>query len=429
MTSNSNRTIFPHRIIIIIVLLVVAGIIGYNIGKRERILGPGVNASVNYTGTKPPAGVAAQVDFGLFWDVWDRLSRSYIDKKALDAQKMVYGAVKGMVASLDDPYTVFLPPKENKEAKDDLGGQFEGIGAQLGVKDKRIIVIAPLKGTPAERVGIKSGDWVVKVDAKETADWTLPETVAKIRGQKGSSVLLTILHEKEDKTVDISITRDAIHVASVEWDKVNVKCTGEGCEIIKTACNDCGHIAHLKLYRFGDKTMDEWQTAVNQIESDYKKGEIKGIVLDLRNNPGGYLQAAISIASEFLRDKTVVSQQNNDGSKNVYQVNKVGKLLSQALVVVVNKGSASASEIVAGALKVRGRAKLVGQKTFGKGSVQDTQDLPNGAGLHVTVARWLLPDDTWINGQGVTPDVVVEMDEKNPERDPQLEKAISVLLQ
>lgn len=418
--------------LILLVILLLAGGFGYNLGKKERRVGVATaDTATKISGTAPPAN--RQIDFSLFWDVWDRLSRTYIDRSALDPQKMVYGAISGMVASLDDPYTVFLPPKENKDAKDELGGQFEGIGAQLGIKEKRIVVIAPLRGLPAEKAGIKAGDWIVKVDGKDTGDWSLPKAVSAIRGAKGTSVLLTILHQGDRKTVDISVTRDAIHVPSVEWDRANVKCllsaqSSNQCEVVKESCTDCQQIAHLRLTRFGDKTISEWEEAVKAIAKAYDKGEIKGIVLDLRNNPGGYLSGSVYIASEFLGSGLVVTQQNHDGTKQVYEVNRKGNLLTQPLVVLVNKGSASASEIVAGALKVRGRAKLVGETTFGKGSVQDSQDLPGGAGLHITVSKWLLPDDSWINGKGVEPDTKIEPSDKEPERDVQLEKAGEVLL-
>src|SRR3989338_5605145 len=223
------------------------------------------------------SGKIPSVDFSIFWDVWDRLGRYYIDKNALEPAKMVYGAVSGMVNSLEDPYTVFLPPQQNFEAKQDLGGKFEGIGAQLGIKEKRIVVVAPLKGTPAQKAGLRPGDWIVKVDGKETADWTLPETVSKIRGPKGSTVLLTILSKDATATAEEKVERGEIKVASVEWEIKNVKCTntseGENsanfkqsrltCETFKEFCSVCNRIVYVKLGRFGDETTDEWSKAVN----------------------------------------------------------------------------------------------------------------------------------------------------------------------
>lgn len=385
------------------------------------------------------SGKTTSVDFSIFWDVWERLGRYYIDKSALDPAKMVYGAVSGMVNSLEDPYTVFLPPQQNFEAKQDLGGKFEGIGAQLGIKDKHIVVVAPLKGTPAEKAGLKPGDWIVKVDGKETADWTLPETVSKIRGPKGSTVLLTILSKDATATAEVKVERQEIKVASVEWEIKNVKCTntqnGENsanfkqsqlsCETFKDLCPECKRIVYVKLGRFGDETTDEWSKAVNNIVSstEYINNSLKGLVFDLRNNPGGYLKSSVVVASEFLKDGNIAIQENAGGSKQMFNAGKDGRLTKIPMVVLINKGSASASEIVAGALKVRGRARLVGEKTFGKGSIQEAQELASGAGIHITTAKWLLPDESWINGEGITPDITVENDPEKPDLDAQLLKA------
>ncbi len=371
----------------------------------------------------------ATVDFSLFWEVWNRLYQYYIDKKALDAQKMVYGAISGMVAALNDPYTVFLPPEQNKEAKDDLGGRFEGIGAQLGIKDKKIVVIAPLKGTPAEKAGLEPGDWILKVDGKETDNWTLPQAVAKIRGPKGSKVVLTIMHQSASTSSDISVIRDEIKVASVEWEVKKAKCNPEEkCREIKEECFDCEKIIYLKLSRFGDQTNDEWNRAVDEIAGVVSKTRIKGLVFDLRNNPGGYLSGSVFIASEFLSNGPVVIQQQSNGEEQVYSVNRKGRLLSLPMIVLINKGSASASEIVSGALQEKGRAKLVGETSFGKGSIQEAQELSGGSGLHITTAKWLLPSKKWINGTGVEPNIKVENDLNKPEEDLQLEKAIELLI-
>lgn len=370
------------------------------------------------------------VDFSIFWDVWDRLSSHYIDKKALDPQKMVYGAVSGMVASLGDPYTVFLPPDQNKEAKDDLGGRFEGIGAQLGVKDKKIVVIAPLKESPAEKAGIKPGDWILKVDGKETLNWTLYEAVSKIRGQKGSKVTLSIMHKEASKASDLTMVRDEIKVTSVEWGIKNAKMENGKWKIISDDCIDCNKIVYLKLIRFGDQTADEWNKSVEGIKSALVtgNGRIKGLIFDVRNNPGGYLSGSVFIASEFLKDGPVVIQELANGGKQTYNVNRKGILLDIPMIVLINKGSASASEIVAGALRERGRSKLLGETTFGKGSIQEAVDLAKGAGIHITTAKWLMPSGKWINGSGIEPDVKVENDENKPDEDLQLQKAAEMLM-
>lgn len=420
-----------RNFVLIIAFGLLVGGIGYNLGKNNLTLtwnlfrgssyqgggtggGPGFPSGQDliphFSITNPSPPVTNPVDFSLFWEVWDRLEKGYIDKKALDPQKMVWGAISGMVQSLGDPYTVFLTPQQQKETKEDLGGQFEGIGAQLGIKDKKIVVIAPLKDTPAEKAGIKAGDWIVKVDSQETAGWTLPEAVSKIRGPLGSKVILEILHESQEKPVEMTITRDTILVKSVEWEKKE-------------------QVAYLKLSRFGDQTSNEWEKAVSEINLDYQKGGVKGLILDLRNNPGGYLSGAVFISGEFLPGGTlVVTQEQADGSRQNYSVDQQGKLLTIPLVVLINKGSASASEIVAGCLRDYNRAKLVGETSFGKGSIQEAQDLPGGAGLHITTAKWLLPRGGWANGTGIKPDFEVQLDEKDPAKDSQLEKAIEMVL-
>lgn len=407
-------------------------VIAFGAGYRAGVSGIGGSWIQNTPVVNSIPSRPNPADFSLFWEVWDRLNRYYIDKKALDYQKMVYGAISGLVSSLGDPYTVFLPPDQNKEAKDDLGGKFEGIGAQLGIKDKRIVIVAPLKGTPAEKAGLKPGDWIVKVDGKETANWTLPEAVAKIRGPKGSTVTLNILHKDATKTADIPVARDTINVSSVEWEEKNIKYQTKNnkYEIIKDDCADCQKVIYLKLSRFGDQTADEWNKAVEEISSKLKdqSAKIKGIVFDLRNNPGGYLSGSVFIASEFLKDGTVVIQESIASGKQTYSVDRKGKLNDIPMVVLINKGSASASEIVAGALSVRGRAKVVGETSFGKGSIQEAQELPGGAGIHITTAKWLLPNGKWINGSGIEPDVKAENDDTKPDEDLQFEKAIETLV-
>ncbi|MEK7565951.1 MAG: S41 family peptidase [Patescibacteria group bacterium] len=397
---------------VVLSLMVLSWGVGYRLG-HEDVSFKIANSKPQITITSKEPPKEKNINFDLFWKVWERVAQQYVDKEKLDPQKMVYGAISGMVAAIGDPYTIFLPPKENRESKESLNGSFEGIGAQLGIKEKRIIVVAPISGMPAEKAGIKTGDWILKVDGKETANWTLPETVAKIRGPKGTEVVLTIIHEGQTKAVDLKIVRDTITIKSIEWKKME---------------ND---VIYLRLSRFGEDTNAEWDEAVGKIR---EVGNIRGIVFDLRNNPGGYLKGAVYIASEFIKSGLIVKQVNGDGSSQSYNVERAGKLTEIPVVVLINGGSASASEIVAGAIQARGRGQLVGDKSFGKGSVQEAEDLPGGSGLHVTISKWLLPNpagsggaEKWINGEGLTPDVKIENDESQPDKDLQLEKAIEVL--
>lgn len=418
-----------RKYILLTTFFLLAGGIGYRLGERgvQLQLTSDKRVIIN---EQPPRSVS--VDFSLFWDVWQRLFRFYIDRASMDTQKMVWGAITGMVSSLGDPYTAFLPPKENKEFKEDLGGEFDGIGAQLGLKDGRVIVIAPLKGTPAQKAGILAGDYILKVDGEDTAGWTVPQAVTKIRGPRGTDVQLEILHENAQKPVELTIRRDTITVPSIEWwaKKPSEISEIEGIEDAKKLFSNLNSVVYLRLSRFGDNTNDEWNKAISEILVRQKtNGTIKGLILDLRNNPGGYLDGSVFIASEFLEKGIVVSQVNSDGTKEEFPVNRKGKLLTIPLVVLVNKGSASASEIVAGALKDYKRATLIGEQTFGKGSVQTPQELSAGAGLHITTGKWLLPKGDSISKVGVKPDIEVVLETTEASQDGQLAKAVELLLQ
>lgn len=416
-----------RTVVLLTALVILAGGVGYRLGERRVTLRVTPEKRVVVNQEAPPT---LNVDFSLFWDVWARLNQYYIDPAALDAQKMLYGAITGMVSSLGDPYTAFLPPKENEEFKQDLGGEFEGIGAQLGLRDGRISVVAPLKGTPAEAAGIRSGDLILKVEGEETVGWTVPQAVAKIRGPKGTSVKLEIFHENAQAPEEVTIVRAAITVPSVvTW----VKTPGEITEIsgLSDAPTSTKKIAYLQLSRFGDKTNEEWEKAVDELVAAQKaNGALAGLVFDLRNNPGGYLDGSVFVASEFLKSGIVVTQENSDGTSQQFRVNRKGKLLDIPLIVLVNKGSASASEITAGALRDHKRARIVGETSFGKGTVQTPQDLTGGAGLHITTGRWLLPNGSSIQGAGITPDIEVALDvAASATQDAQLARAIELLLQ
>lgn len=417
--------------VIILSLLLVSGGIGYRLGERRVSLG--VTADKRpVVNTVAPTGTS--VDFSLFWDVWGKLNRYYVDPQDIDVQKLVYGAISGMVAAAGDPYTSFFPPKENKEFKEDLGGAFEGIGAQLGIKDGRVIVVSPLKGMPAESAGLLPNDIILKVNDEETAGWTVEEAVNKIRGPKGTNVRLTVLHVlSNEPPKEISIMRSTITVPSVvSWVKTpseitEIKGASESAKVLFSTSK----IAYISLSRFGDNTNTDWNKAVDQIIASEKSGgKIAGFVLDLRNNPGGYLDGAVYIASEFMKGGTVVSQVNSDGTKQEYPTDRKGRLTTTPIVVLVNKGSASAAEIVSGALRDSKRAKLVGETTFGKGTVQTPFDLTGGSSVHITTGKWLLPGGFSISEKGLTPDFVIPLEMgAMATQDAQLARAIEILLQ
>jgi len=363
---------------------------------------------------------AAPLDLTMMWRVKDKLQQMYLDKEKINDKEMVYGAISGMVGSLDDPYTVYLPPKENKSANEDLAGEFGGVGIQLGFKDKTVSVMAPLPKTPADKAGIKAGDLILRITDKEknmdrdTAGMSLDEAVTLIRGKIGTEVTLKLFREGQKETFDVVLKRDNIVVPSleIEWVEKNGK-----------------KIAWVKLYKFTEQLYSDWPDLVSKINEEKTKANVAGIVLDLRNNPGGYLQASVLVASDFIGDGVIVKQQSSDGKTESYEVDKTRrKLLLDKLVVLVNGGSASASEILAGAIRDYGRGKLVGEKTFGKGTVQQPEDFSDGSGLHVTVAKWLLPKGSNIHKDGIIPDIEVKYEPEDKE-DMQLKKAIEVLIE
>ncbi len=402
-----------------ILLVLLGGVIGFQLGTGRNV--PGVTQvlqaipqSSRLINIKVPQD-KSNVDFSQFWVVWDRLEASYLDPQKLNAKKMVYGAIQGMVTSLGDPYTLYLPPEDQKRTIESLQGSFGGVGIELGYKNQTLSVVAPIKDHPAAKAGIRAGDFILRIKDeqkgidKDTSGITLPEAVDLIRGAKGTKVTLTIMHEG-GKPEAVDLIRDTIVVPSVELkfiDKGNKK------------------VAEITLSQFGDRTDTEWNTVVDQIVA--QKKNLAGVVLDLRNNPGGYLQEAINIGSEFISSGVIVTQQGKTESQS-YTVNRQGRLIDIPVVVLVNKGSASASEIVAGALRDRRGAKLVGENSFGKGTVQDAQnDLPGSAGLHITIARWLLPSGSWIHEKGLVPDVQVTDNLDTKDVDEALQKAVETL--
>lgn len=411
----------------IILVAFIAGLIGYFVGTSQvQFEWKNYNPKVNVINQLPPKNLK-DVDFTLFWTVWNKLESKYYDKEAIDRQKLLNGAISGMVAGLEDPYTVFLPPRQNTDFKQGMAGKFEGIGAELATRGNQIVVVKPLYGSPAQKAGIRIGDTILKVENELITGWSLTKTVEKIRGPKGSSIALTILHKDGDKPLEVKIVRDTITVKSVEeWVKKVKDIPSVSGEFKKTYGER--EVAYIRLSQFGDNTNQEWIGAVNKISLSLKDNpNVKGLVFDLRDNPGGYLNDAKFIASEFIKDGIVVYQ--DDGrEKKAMNADRPGLLTDIPVVVLINKGSASASEIVAGALRDHKRGKLAGETSFGKGTIQQAEDLGSGAGLHVTIAKWLTPNGTWIHGKGLKPDIEATQDLKDQTRDVQLEKAIEELV-
>ncbi len=349
------------------------------------------------------------LDFTLFWEAWQTLKARFIDQSKFSNEKMLYGAISGMTQSLEDPYTVFMNPEESKKFFEDVSGTFEGIGMEVGRKKGQLQVIAPLEGTPAQRAGLRAGDEITKIDDLFTTNMTIDEAVSKIRGKKGTQVTLTIFREGWENTKEFTITRAVIEAPSLEWE---------------TKDND---IAYIKLHQFSEKAGADFRKAALEI----LRTSAKGIVLDLRDNPGGYLEISRDIASFFLKPDSIVTIKDagENQDREEYLANGSNVFEQMPMVVLINQGSASAAEILAGALRDNRQIKLIGETSFGKGSVQEIEKMRDGSSLKITIAKWLTPKGESISEHGLTPDIEVEMtdDDYKNEKDPQLEKALEIL--
>ncbi len=358
---------------------------------------------------------AGVFDTKLFWDVWETILNSYVDLEVIDEEEMYYGAIKGMVNSLGDSATIFLNPDETESFKNHSAGKYyEGIGAELGYRDGAVVVIAPIEGSPAVAAGVQAGDLILKVDDETIkSSHSIYDVVQKIRGDAGTEVVLTVLRIGESKSKEISIIRGEITVPSMTLD-----------------IDDSG-IYVLKVSRWTDSSLSEWSKLWDSKVQEFLDSGSDKLIIDLRNNPGGFFDAAIYAAEDFLEKGTVVAKhEDRQGNSRDYVVGRKGKLLNKRVVVLVNGGSASASEIFAGALQYDDRVEVVGLPTYGKGTAQSVVDFRDGSSLHLTIIKWLLPDGTWLNQDNVvTPDHEVDLtsDDFKDGLDPQLQKAIEVI--
>lgn len=353
-------------------------------------------------------GRPAQIDFEPFWEGWNVVMSKYANRKNLDQQKMVWGALEGMVKSLGDPYSVFFPPKETELFETSVKGQFTGIGIEIGMRDNMLTIISPLKNTPAYRAGLKAGDKILKINASSTIDMNLDEAIFMIRGERGTFVNLTIGREGEKGPLEKKIARDYIQIPILNTEKKD------------------GGIFVIKLYNFSENSPYAFQEALREmVDSGNHK-----LILDLRGNAGGYLEASVDIASWFLpMGKTVAIEDFGNGENKIYRSKGRDIFKNLPFVVLVNQGSASAAEILAGALKEHGIAKLIGEKTFGKGSVQELVPITDDTSLKITIARWLTPNGNSISDNGLIPDIEIKTPTEGDreDKDVQMNKAIEIL--
>lgn len=369
-----------------VIIFLVIFVCGYWLGQSEK------KEIISQTEEK--------ADMSLFWDTWDLVQEKYVDE--IEDENLIYGAIKGMVKALNDPYSSFMTPEENKQFLQDMQGSFEGIGAEIGIRNNVLTIIAPLEGMPAQKAGLKAGDKVIKVDEQLTAEMTLDDAVRLIRGPKNTPVTLTVLRNGDSK--EITIIRNKIDIKSVKLKIEN-------------------NIAYLDLNGFLQDTSREFSLAAAQILISRPKG----IVLDLRNNPGGYLGQAVNVAGWFVNRGEVIAIENFGNSKTKeHKAFGNSRLKNYNLIILINQGSASGSEILAGALRDLREVQLIGEKTFGKGSVQELEQLANKSSLRISVAKWLTPNGYCIHEKGLEPDIAIQ-DDPETELDEQLEEAIRIL--
>jgi carboxyl-terminal processing protease len=347
--------------------------------------------------------------FQPFWEAWDIVHDEYVDQP-VDDMALMQGAIRGMMQALGDEHSSYMDPKTFEDANAGLAGEYEGIGAWVDTTSDYLTVISPIPGSPAEEVGLKPGDKIIAIDGEDMTGIDAELVRQKVLGPAGSTVVLTIAREGEPEALDFSITREKIVVKSA---------SGEMLE---------DGIGYVQITTFGDKTTPELRATLKDLMAQNPRG----LVIDLRNNGGGYLQTSVEVASEFIGEGVILYEQYGDGERTTYQALKNGQATEIPLVVLINEGTASASEIVAGAIQDYERGKLVGMTSYGKGSVQNWVPLSDNQGaVRVTIAKWLTPDERTIHAEGLQPDVLVEItdEDREAERDPQLDKAIQVLLE
>jgi len=407
----------------LVLLLIIGGafFFGYQQGEKNVSTELAITELQNKESGQPE-----QVDFSPFWQAWNVINEKFVTvATSTTAQEKVYGAIEGLAKSLGDPYTVFFPPEESKAFETEISGQFEGVGMELGIKDNVLSIVAPLKDTPAFRAGIKSGDKIIKINDTLSADMSIEAAVKLIRGPRGTKVHLIIGREGRNEPLEITIVRDVINIPTIDTEIKQIVTSVGDSESTNPWQNE---VYVIKLYNFTGNSVNLFREALRGfIESGTHK-----LILDLRGNPGGYLEAAVDMASWFLpAGKVVVSEEYALGTEPTVHRSRGYNIFNDSLkmVILVNEGSASASEILAGALREHDIAKLVGTKTFGKGSVQELVKITPDTSLKLTIARWLTPLGHSISEEGLTPDYEVKITAKDIEakRDSQMDKAVEIL--
>ena len=392
-------------VIFTLTLAVAIFYVGFTLGEVRGVRSVVPEGEARVVNKTVPGGVSDEIDFEQFWDMWNLVKERYV-YQPVSEEDLFYGALQGLLFGLDDPYSVYFTPEDAEQFTAELDGTFSGIGAEIDSRDDYIVVVAPLADSPAERAGVRAGDRIVAIDGVDTFGMSVTDAVFSIRGEIGTSVTLTLLQDGSDELKDLTIVRDEITVKSVAWE-----------------IRDDG-IAVVNIYMFNDDTVELFEEAVQ----DMLSADVRGIVLDVRNNPGGVLTAAIQIGGYWIDGEPVAIERSQEGSREL-SASGVAQLAGIPTAILINNGSASSSEILAGALRDYGVATLIGETTFGKGSVQEYIELPDGSAVKITVAEWLTPNGHSIHEVGIPPDIEVlyTIEDYNEERTPQLDAAIDFL--
>lgn len=405
---NKEKSSKLYSNIGVIFVAIATFVLGLTIGQKGVFSKAGTITDYRLTGILQPKEEIEDVDFSVFWEVWDMLERNYVDRD-LNEKEMFLGAVQGMVSSIGDPATLFFSAEETDQYDEIMAGNFEGIGAELGYRNGQVIIKAPMRSYPAQLAGLRSGDAILAIDGESTEGMTVFDAVMRIRGERGTKVVLNIMSLDEEAPRDVEIVRDSIHVDSTVWSKDD-------------------DIAVIEVRRFTEESLTAWMTQWNSVIAEVVESSPKGVILDLRGNTGGYFDAAVWAAGDFLPKKSVVSyQEGRNGEQQAFTVQRDGSLLEIPLIILVDESSASASEILAGALQYYNRGTIIGQPTYGKGTAQQIVGLDDGSTLHITTQKWLLPDYSWISSDNkIQPELEVEYTREQFEvgEDPQYEKAL-----
>ncbi len=387
---------------ILIIVSLLTGGIGFSLGEYFSLSGKTIYSSIS---SEPDT----EADFSVFWQTWNTIKEEFVGADQLDNQKLIYGASSGLMEALNDPYSVFFTPEEAKIFEEDLSGVFEGVGMEIGMKDSQLTIISPLEGTPAQKAGLLPEDKILKIDDQFTQELKLEEAVQLIRGPKGTTVTLTISRKDNFSEKEFTLAREKIKIPTVEWELKE------------------DDTAYIQIHHFYNNTGQEFDQIAWQI---LNRPEVKRIVLDLRNNAGGYLNIVQDVGGWLLKPgETVAIEKFSSDEEDIFAAEGNSKLGVYPLVVLINQGSASGAEILAGALRDNREVTLVGEQSFGKGSIQQPVNLQDGSMIKITIAKWLTPQEINIDQSGLSPDIQIEMTEEDYQenRDPQLNKALEIV--